>query len=217
MIEFTWDYIKKQFEVSLETGHEIITVQEYFEYGSIVKKFHINRVDVDFSIDKAERLALIFNDLGIKGTFFVRLHEYNLLSYKNYRILKFIQDSGHEIGLHTETNHQVVAYGGNHFDHFLRDVEILESIINDMVYSYSNHQDNRIDVKNDVDYSGIYSADKIQDNIITVTDSDWTKWKSYLYGKKWTPMDIATAARRYDNIYTLIHPCKYYKRIVFDD
>jgi len=218
MIKFTWGYIRSQFEQVLINGFEVITVREYFEQGPLTKKFHINRVDIDISIEKAEKLAIMFNSLGIKGTFFVRLHDYNIFSYKNYRILKFIQDSGHEIGLHAETYHQVAAFGGDHFDWFWQDINTLENAIGDMVYSYSNHQDNKMYIKNTGLYDGIYSADKIPSNIVTVTDSEWTKWKVYQHGKKWKESySISELSYDYDRIYSLIHPCKYYGRNVFDD
>lgn len=221
MIKFTWDYLRKQFESSIETGHEIITVKDFFSVKlpkRLPKKFHINRVDVDFSMEKAERLASMFNSLNIVGTFFVRLHEYNLLSYKNYRILKFIQDSGHEIGLHTELKDLEAAWGEDIRTMFAVDIDLLEDIINEEIHSCADHQDNRtpyVNVKPTPFYR--YDADNVPDDIITVTDSNWTDWKSYLYGKNWTSMSIAKAALRYDKIYTIIHPCTYYERIIFDD
>ena len=224
MIKFTWDYIREQFEASIETGHEIITVKDYFiskndYFGNnpLPEKFHINRIDVDFSIEKAERIATMFNDLKIKGTFFVRLHEYNLLTHKNYRILQYIKDSGHEIGLHSESVSFSESCGGDSCYTFLCDVRILEYIIGDYINSCADHQDNRISCINQKPETYLNDADKIPDDIITITDSDWTKWKTYLFGKKWAPMDIATAAKRYDRIYTLIHPCTYYEKHVFDD
>ena len=65
----------------------------------------VNRVDVDFSVKKAKRIWEIFEKLGIKGTFFIRLHapEYNPFSFENYKIIKEIQNSGHEIGYHSQS------------------------------------------------------------------------------------------------------------------
>lgn len=52
------------------------------------EKILINRVDIDFSVKKAVKLGKIFNDLGIKATFFIRLHapEYNPFSFENYQL-----------------------------------------------------------------------------------------------------------------------------------
>ena len=89
--KFTFENLKKEYQLALDKGYELLTCEEY-----VLKKRNlgpttlVNRVDIDFSCKKAARLLDIFSELGIKATFFVRLHapEYNPFSFENYRILK---------------------------------------------------------------------------------------------------------------------------------
>ena len=103
---FTFDYIENQFEEVLKNEYSIITCEQFIDYkkNNSSHKIVVNRVDIDLSIKKTLRLVNIFNKLNIKASFFVRLHapEYNPFSFENYRILKHIRDTGHEIGYHSE-------------------------------------------------------------------------------------------------------------------
>ena len=90
---------------ALDQGYQIINCIDYFDENyDLQKKVIVNRVDVDFSLKKTQRILKIFNDLEISATFFIRLHapEYNPFSFEDFKILKQIRDSGHEIGYHSE-------------------------------------------------------------------------------------------------------------------
>ena len=98
-LRFTFDYIRSEYETALNKGYKFITCAEYALKKDQLSDYTIvNRVDIDLSVIKAGRLMEIFNGLGIKASFFVRLHapEYNPFSFENYRILKSIRDTGHE-------------------------------------------------------------------------------------------------------------------------
>ena len=102
---FTFKKIKEQYQAALNKGYSFITCEEYvLNKDALVNKTIINRVDVDISVKKAEKLGIIFNELGIKASFFIRLHapEYNPFSFENYRVIKFLIESGHEIGYHSK-------------------------------------------------------------------------------------------------------------------
>ena len=68
--QFTFANIEHQYRVALDAGYEFITCEEL-----VVKKQNlpdrtiVNRVDIDLSIKKADRLRDIFDRLGIKATF----------------------------------------------------------------------------------------------------------------------------------------------------
>jgi hypothetical protein len=100
--KFTYEALKKQFESALIQGYEVLTCAEYVRRkssNSLSKKTVVNRVDIDYSVKKCEKVGEKFNELGIKASFFVRLHapEYNPFSFENYRIIKQLIESGHEI------------------------------------------------------------------------------------------------------------------------
>ena len=90
---FTFSNLKSQFVDALRNDYKIITCREYVRIkcnGLNINKLMVNRVDIDFSCKKAKYLAMMFNDLGVKASFFVRLHatEYNPFSFENYLCLK---------------------------------------------------------------------------------------------------------------------------------
>ena len=102
---FTFANIEAQYKAALEAGYEFITCIDYAERSEPLSSLTVvNRVHIDLSVKKAERLINIYDRLGIKATFFVRLHapEYNPFSFENYRILRQLRDTGHEIGYHSE-------------------------------------------------------------------------------------------------------------------
>ncbi len=69
-------------------------------------EFLILRHDVEFSLDRAFKMAVIEEREGIKSSFFVQItnNSYNALSMQNRRIVKEISDMGHKIGLHYHLN-----------------------------------------------------------------------------------------------------------------
>jgi len=124
---FTFANIETQYRAALEAGYEFITCLEYAERkGNLPELTIVNRVDIDLSVKKADRLRDIYDRLGIKASFFVRLHapEYNPFSFENYRILKAIRDSGHEIGYHSEIVDQAAIWDEDPADCLRRDLDI---------------------------------------------------------------------------------------------
>ena len=108
---FTFDILEQQYVAAIQSGYEIITCLDYtIKRKKLAPLTIVNRVDIDLSVTKAETLCDMFNRIGIKATFFVRLHapEYKPFSFENYRILKHIKNSGHEIGYHSEVVDQSI-------------------------------------------------------------------------------------------------------------
>ena len=79
--EFTFDNIEKQYASAINQDYTFCTCAEFVKLKrtGLPDKLIVNRVDVDLSVKGADRLAQIYNRLGIKGSFFIRLHapEYN--------------------------------------------------------------------------------------------------------------------------------------------
>ena len=75
IFNFTFESIQKQYEFAIKENYEFITCYDYAS-DHLVKgkkqkrKTIINRVDIDFSVKKAEKIGQMFNQLGIKGSFF---------------------------------------------------------------------------------------------------------------------------------------------------
>ena len=142
---FTWDNLKNEYKSIIESGYDIITCEEFVKKkGTFIKKVLVNRIDIDFSIKKVNTLLDIFDQLKIKGTFFVRLHasEYNPFSFEGYRILKRLINSGHELGYHSEIVDQSIIWEEKAEDCLLRDLKVLGNMFNYQVKSVASHGGN---------------------------------------------------------------------------
>lgn len=234
---FTFEYIESQIKATLDAGYSFKTCEEYFNLksrGEVPKLCVVNRVDIDLSCKKARRLAEIFNRLGVKASFFVRLHapEYNPFSFENYSVLKFIRDSGHEIGYHSEIIDQAAIWNEDPADCLKRDVEILNKMLNIEVKGVASHGGmtglNNLDFwkdKSAKDFNLFYEAyDKevsfdLFKNSFYISDSEWTRWKCYNRGKliEGDRRPLSEHAKEgHSLIYLLIHPDTYFDRHFYE-
>lgn len=227
---FTFKKIRKHFQTALDCGYRIITCREYIDYkkSNQKDKVLVNRVDIDFSCTKTKRLAMIFNEFNINASFFVRLHapEYNPFSFENYRIFKFMRDSGFEIGYHSEIIDQSVIWDEDAGNCLRRDINILETMLDIKVHGVASHGGmtglNNLDFwkdKKPSDFGLLYEAyDKNQefdlfDNSLYVSDSSWTYWKCYNRGVLKEGDNRSLGEHCHDGakvIYSLIHPDTYF-------
>lgn len=228
---FTWANLRTIYEEILGLGYRVITCSDYFEMkknGTINGKLLVNRVDIDSSCRKARRMAEMFNHLDIKGAFFVRLHadEYNPFSFENYRCLRFIRDSGHEIGYHSEVIDQAAIWDEDASECMLRDIELLKSILHIEIRGTASHGGmtglNNLQFWKDrkpSDFGLLYEAYDTQpgfnlfNDSLYLSDSNWTHWKCYVGGQEIagdhrTPSEHARAGPPL--IYLLVHGDTYY-------
>jgi len=233
---FTFQAIETVYREVISLGYTAITCREYAEKknAGIMGKTVVNRVDIDFSIGKSRRLAEIFNKLGIKATFFVRLHasEYNPFSFENYRSLKFIRDSGHEIGYHSEIVDQASIWGEDPAECLRRDVGMLEQMLGIKVYGVASHGGytgfNNLDfwkTHKPEEFGLVYEAYDESDRfgLFTssryVTDSLWTRWKAYENGRliEGDMRDPAEhALEGIPVLYVLVHGDTYYDKHFYE-
>ena len=196
---FTFSNLETQYRAALDKGYQFITCIEYAERKiALADQTIVNRVDIDLSVKKADRLRDIFDRLGIKASFFVRLHapEYNPFSFENYRILKSIRDSGHEIGYHSEIIDQAAIWNEKAEDCLIRDLDTLNRMLGINVTGVASHGGmtglNNLDFWKDncpTDFGIVYEAyDKTEkfnlfEQAFYISDSEWTQWKCYNKGK----------------------------------
>lgn len=194
----------------------------------------VNRVDIDFSVKKADRLREIYDRLGIKATFFVRLHapEYNPFSFENYRILKTIRDSGHEIGYHSEIIDQSVIWNEDATECLLRDIDVINRMLGIKIKGVASHGGptglNNLDFwknKKPSDFNLLYEAYEdspkfnLFNNSFYISDSEWTRWKCYNNGLlcKDDRRSFAEHLKdKHEIIYLLIHPDTYYDKHIYE-
>ena len=235
VFHFTFANIEAQYRAALGAGYEFITCLDYVTRKDNLPALTIvNRVDIDLSVKKADRLRDIFDRLGIKSSFFVRLHapEYNPFSFENYRILKAIRDGGHEIGYHSEVVDQAAIWDEDVADCLRRDLDVLNRMLKLQIKGVASHGGmtglNNLDFWKDraaAEFDLVYEAyDKsgafnLFDNSFYISDSEWTQWKCYDKGA------LCHGDRRsFENhlrdghplIYLLIHPDTYFDRHFYE-
>jgi hypothetical protein len=231
MFHFTYTNIEKQYKEVKNLGYRFITCEEY-----VAKKNNneingltvVNRVDIDYSIKKAKRLIDIFNRLDIRTTFFLRLHapEYNPFSFENYKIIKYLIDSGHELGYHSEIIDQAAIWKEDAEKCLLRDIEVINRMFKIQVKGVASHGGmtglNNLDFWKDKkasDFGLLYEAYDHQPEFnlfqesFYVSDSEWTRWKCYNKGKLLQDdrRSIAEHAKdKHSILHILIHPDTYF-------
>ena len=229
---FTFKNIEAEYQSIIKSGYKIITCEDYVtkKESFVDQKILINRVDIDFdnSVKKAERLGQIFNNLGIKATFFLRLHapEYNPFSFENYRIIKFLINSGHELGYHSEIVDQSIIWGENVEECLMRDIKVINTIFNIKIKGIASHGGrtglNNLDFwkeNNAKDFGLIYEAYDFFEDALYVSDSEWTQWKCYNKGKlvKGDRRPVSEHLNEENKtIYLLIHPDTYFERHFYE-
>lgn len=235
MKDFTFLNIEKQYQSALHAGYEFITCLDYALQKNNLPDFTVvNRVDIDFSVKKADRLREIFDTLGIKASFFIRLHatEYNPFSFENYRILKAIRDSGHEIGYHSEIIDQAAIWNEDPANCLQRDIDLLNRMLAIDIQGIASHGGmtglNNLDFWENhcpSEFGLTYEAydNSAEFNLFNqsfyISDSEWTQWKCYNKGQ------LSKHDRRsfrehltdqHSLIYLLIHPDTYYEKHCYE-
>ncbi|MFO0322345.1 MAG: hypothetical protein ACK504_07955 [Bacteroidota bacterium] len=228
---FTYKNIKQEYQQVLDMGYKFITCKEFVSLkneNKLPKKTVVNRVDIDFSVKKNLKLIQIFNELGIKASFFLRLHapEYNPFSFENYIIIKYLIESGHELGYHSEVIDQSVIWNEDATQCLLRDIDVINRMFNVSVKGVASHGgmtgDNNLDFWRDKkasDFGLLYEAYDHQPEFnlfqeaFYISDSEWTRWKCYDKGVLLKDDRRSFSEHAQDNhqlIHVLIHPDTYY-------
>jgi hypothetical protein len=234
--QFTFKNLYLQYEEVLKNGYKVVTCEQYVRKKKELKteKILVNRVDIDFSIKKTEPIIELFNELGVKASFFIRLHapEYNPMSFENYRIVKKLILSGHELGYHSEVIDQAAIWNESAETCLLRDLKVLESMFDTKVVGVASHGGmtglNNLDFwknRNPADYGLLYEAYDTQPNFnlfhssFYISDSEWYRWKCYDQGLLVVGDNRNIAQHCSDGhklIYALIHPDSYFRNHFYE-
>lgn len=234
---FTFGYLEDQYRAALEAGYEVLTCADYVARkaaGTVAAHTLVNRIDIDFSVKRAERLAEIYARLCIKGSFFLRLHakEYNPFDFENYRILRAIAAAGHEIGYHSEIMDQAAIWDENPADALRRDLVVMGALVGQPVLAVASHGGmtgvNNLDFwreRSASDFGLLYEAYEesgafaLFPRSLYITDSEWTRWKCYRNGQR-IPDDHRSPAEHLRDrpalVYLLIHSDTYYDRHIYE-
>ena len=103
-----------------------LPIMDFSEVSDEVNSFCVLRHDIEFSIDRAYKLAKIEKELGVVSTYTVQVRNntYNALSEKNINLISKIRNLGHHIGLHQNPPSSLKL--ATLKDYIMRDITILE-------------------------------------------------------------------------------------------
>jgi peptidoglycan/xylan/chitin deacetylase (PgdA/CDA1 family) len=100
------------------------------------------RHDIDMSLEKAYRFALIENELGIKASYFIHLHSeyYHFFERDSAQIILKIKELGHNLALHFDTHYYNINSEKELNDHIKREAKLLRDFfdIESNVFSFHN-------------------------------------------------------------------------------
>lgn len=136
--DFSRRHYREILETALEMGYVFSTFATH-ESVTAPRQF-LMRHDIDLSVENCLEFARIEHELGIAGTYFVRVHArlYNPFEFHIYRKLREIENLGHELGLHYEPGF-AMAVGEDELQMVRREKAILEAILDHPVVSSATH------------------------------------------------------------------------------
>lgn len=237
-IDFTYAYLESELKALQDNQYEFISCIDYVHKkanNQLATKTVVLRVDVDLSVKKADCLVDIFNKLSLKSTFFIRLHapEYNPFSFENYRIIKKMIATGHEIGYHSEIVDEAHIWNEDASTCLIRDIQTINTMFDIQIKGVASHGGmtglNNLDFwkdKKPENFGMVYEgydkepAYNIFQEALYVSDSEWTKWKCYSKGIKLDNDFRSPSEHLTDNptlIHLLIHPDTYYTHNFYDN
>ena len=211
----------------IETHCTSIFLRDLIHCGPPFPCCALYRIDVDFSLYNALRMALVFRELNLQATFFFRLHakQYNLRKDSHKKIVRAIANMGFEIGLHEESLIQAHRKGRNPEDILVEDIETLENIANVNIYGVASHGEDYPEGVNNLDFwknhtpEEFYLLYQAYDSLLFnscyyVSNTGKSRWKAYYKGKltrpttlKTLPRTIAFSASEHNiPLYLVLHP-----------
>ena len=115
-----------EFKNLINMVQQNLPIVDYKDVNDNTKKFCVLRHDIEFSIDRAYKLAKIEKELGVVSTYTVQVRNntYNALSEKNINLISKIKELGHHIGLHQNPPSSMKL--DTLKDYIMRDITILE-------------------------------------------------------------------------------------------
>src|SRR3972149_1100081 len=203
---FSFNHYRHILKVALGDNFALTSFRD-FEKNKKNSKIIILRHDIDYSPKKALTLAKIENKLGIKSTFFVRVHGeyYHPFDRNNFPVLIQIKEMGHEIGLHTEAKNLSKIFKVDMMKIFLKEKEILEDIFDIQVESAAEHAD--LDAPKNFWQDHFFSqVKKIQVGIAHFPQ----EYQEFRYisdsRRSWQNGCLCRNLGRYEKIQLLVHP-----------
>ena len=185
----------------IKLTQQFLPIMDFADITPKTDEFCVIRHDIEFSVDRAAKLAEIENQLEISTTYTVQLRNntYNALSEKNIELIHYIKSLGHCIALHQNPPYMPEK---DLKKYVLKDIETLEHYYGFEVDRYAFHRPKQEQLAMNLDIPGkINCYDKLyfhyfegeKPNVLNVTylaDSNH-EWK---YGHPIT-LDFNTVSK----------------------
>jgi len=174
---FSYDHYREIVE-SAKSKYRILSLQDYKRFAE--DRVLLLRHDIDAKVRRATRMAKLEHDLGVKATYFVRVHAelYNPFGFRTYPLLKGIVDMGHEIGLHFENLDFSHITNEDPSSVLRREIGVLETVLGVKIKGIAAHRGFSGIVNSDfarnIDLSNFrieYEAEEITKDCLFVSDS----------------------------------------------
>ena len=119
-----FSYVEYTNIINLIKSH--LPIMDFSDVSEHTKSFCVIRHDIEYSIDRALKMAELECDLDISSTYTVQLRNntYNAISEKNIKLVREIKELGHKIGLHQnppDLQPSILT------ENILKDIEVLEN------------------------------------------------------------------------------------------
>ena len=214
MNNFTFTHYKNTLKLALAKNYKFLRCEQHnliTQHSKVV----VLRHDIDFSLEGALKLAKIENQLGITSTYFIRLHSkhYNPLEYNSYKIVKKIQNLGHEIGLHQEPAFaSIISSTPNKYAQ--QEIESFNLIFQTKIKGISTHEPTRTNIQItpqnisefDIEYEAYFPIFTQNMKYISDSGARWREGDMF----EWLQKDVL-------KLYVLIHPVWWYNKTTLEN
>ena len=197
-------------------------IQRYISAGYHFQSFcdeekHAKRIylrhDVDRSLHKAVKIAEVEAELGIKATYFLRLHSkfYNCYSYVGLSNIRSIISAGHELGLHTEFYDMAKIFDLEPLKVFELEKKVLEEITRQPIKVFSPHRTSGS--SNTAEIREHIKAIRKQMSVKCTLDPEFFEELKYVSdsGGEWRSGCPCGSVDKHPVMQILVHPLWWYK------
>jgi len=112
------------------------------------QKFILWRHDLDLSLNRGLKLAIIENEEGVKATYFINIHSefYNINEKSQQDIIRKIISLGHEIAIHFDSSFYQITNENELVKHLNEEVLYLERMFKSRITSFSFHNPSSLEL-----------------------------------------------------------------------
>jgi hypothetical protein len=152
--DFTLSNYRRLVRIAISNGYAF---SDYMLTLEPCQRSIVWRHDVEFSVQRALKMAEIEYELGVKAHYFVQIHSefYNTFECEVYKLLQQIRDLGHYIGLHFDAHFWKIDSKEALERALLRDKRLLEELLEIRISRFSLHNTS----PELLEYNDLYYAD----------------------------------------------------------